>query len=379
MIVLEGLVAYYHYQQGVDITNLIWANIAPDTLGQYDGFMGDNISLDDKGVYFHGDLIGSENNYVEINGLSELEQFTFEIALEYSVDDNYVLINYQNSTECWVRIEETGVVAYRESGFLGDTIETPPGTIVSNELQILTITYDGSQLNIYINGEVKASESATIPGILSPVYIGEREILGGSTLPYMGYVYSFRFYDRVLSEAEIEQNVNNGKNIGLPGDGGFHGTSYFDSLQVIYKSGVLNGDSKQSFYSKGSKSFDALQKIIDTGLSGGSYFDSLQIIYRDGSLKGDSKQSIYAEGATTFDTLQRILEQGIRGATYADTKQVIYADGIREADLRQAIYKIRSVSFDTVQSFYEADKTLIGVIELEGVRGIVVELKGVVK
>ena len=228
MIVLEGLVAYYHYQQGVDITNLIWANIAPDTLGQYDGFMGDNISLDDKGVYFHGDLIGSENNYVEINGLSELEQFTFEIALEYSVDDNYVLINYQNSTECWVRIEETGVVAYRESGFLGDTIETPPGTIVSNELQILTITYDGSQLNIYINGEVKASESATIPGILSPVYIGEREILGGSTRPYMGYVYSFRFYDRVLSEAEIEQNVNNGKNSGLPGDGGFHGTSYSD-------------------------------------------------------------------------------------------------------------------------------------------------------
>ncbi len=84
--------------------------------------------------------------------------------------------------------------------------------ITLNNYYHIVGTYDGSVINLYVNGVLSRTTNSTL-GIGTPAtyttYIGG---MGYSpTLSYQGYIGSSRIYNRALSYAEVVQNFNDGR------------------------------------------------------------------------------------------------------------------------------------------------------------------------
>ncbi|HLX69361.1 MAG TPA: FG-GAP-like repeat-containing protein, partial [Verrucomicrobiae bacterium] len=96
------------------------------------------------------------------------------------------------------------------------TISTAPGTIVTNALQHVAVTYDKSSGNcfLYINGAQAASANFgnITPQTTYPLYIGDRAANGlpGTGSLYNGLLDELTLYGRALSPSEIAAIYNAG-------------------------------------------------------------------------------------------------------------------------------------------------------------------------
>ncbi|HEY6020469.1 MAG TPA: LamG domain-containing protein, partial [Candidatus Paceibacterota bacterium] len=90
----------------------------------------------------------------------------------------------------------------------GSLVNVTAGTLTLNKWQMGTFTYDGTTLNLYLNGALvgSATGSATINSSVD-LWIGKR-ILNNNT--FVGRIDDVRVYNRALSAQEVQQLYNSG-------------------------------------------------------------------------------------------------------------------------------------------------------------------------
>ncbi|GFE60844.1 LamG-like jellyroll fold domain-containing protein, partial [Geobacter sp. AOG2] len=83
-----------------------------------------------------------------------------------------------------------------------------PTNLTANTWSHLAATYDGTTLSVYVNGILKGSEtiSATIPASSGALRIGGNSIW--ATEYFTGIIDNVRIFDRALTNAEIQTDVN---------------------------------------------------------------------------------------------------------------------------------------------------------------------------
>lgn len=211
MIVTNGLVAYYNSKQGISGTT--WANLAPDTLGSYDATLFGPVAGPD-GLYFNG-----AGDYAEIPLPTEFQtpgDVTFEFRMKVvSRTGNEVISDGTSDYMLYVSedaVRSSGIFNTSRSDFTESLDDAGPGDM------ILTILSDATNglITYYINGAKVAEETATVDTIVPSNLMR----LGSHTTDYSpeGVIDSVRFYNRLLTEAEIQQNVDEWSNVGLGND-----------------------------------------------------------------------------------------------------------------------------------------------------------------
>lgn len=110
--------------------------------------------------------------------------------------DHYWMISTINSTAIRFRLKAGGSTT---------TLSTSVGQVVANEWHHVAVTYDGSNMRIYVDGLPAASVPKT--GLLTSsataaVAIGNQPAGAGSR-PFDGLIDDVRVYDRALTSAEI--------------------------------------------------------------------------------------------------------------------------------------------------------------------------------
>lgn len=209
MIVTSGLVSYYNSKQGV--SGSTWSNIAPATTGSYDGTLYGTV-VGAEGMTF----TGSEGDYVEIplpTDLQTVSNATFEFRMKVSSRGGNEVIS--DGTSDYMLYAWTG--GFRSSGIfnVSRTDFTEDISDVGEGDMIISITADATNglITYYVNGVKVAEESATVDKLVPSnlIRIGSHS----TTYSPTGVIDNIRIYNRILTEAEIQQNVDVWDEVGL--------------------------------------------------------------------------------------------------------------------------------------------------------------------
>lgn len=203
-IVTEGLIGYWHYQQGINGST--WENIAPSTKGQYNGTINGAV-LQADGMFFDGvdDSVDFPN--LGISGTS----FTLEIKGGYSGNSGYLMIaGFTHRIGFW---NSSNFVQSIFNG--GGFTNSANNTIVAGQSYTLTYRYDKSKSleELFINGvSVKTRTGATTTNLNTTFKMAYDSV---NQTKYSGAIPYLRIYNRALTNQEIQQNYQEGTNIGL--------------------------------------------------------------------------------------------------------------------------------------------------------------------
>jgi hypothetical protein len=205
-----GLVAAYGFSEGFNTTvadssgnpNIGTLTNEPvwTTQGKYgnaitfDGvndfvLVADNVTLDLAGM-------GTIETWVRLNAINRWNGVIAKGNANSSAVHNYgVEITDTNRVRC---ILGNGVASQE----FDSTI-----TIAANQFRHLACTWNGTTLSLYIDGVLNNSTAQTITpaGNTSPLYIGQ---FGGNSDRLSGIIDEVRIYNRALSQAEIQQDMN---------------------------------------------------------------------------------------------------------------------------------------------------------------------------
>ena len=108
------------------------------------------------------------------------------------------------------------------SSYVGDVLLSSPATYVPNTKYFITMTWDGSNAKLYVNGTLEDTKPLTsITYGTDPLTIGEG---------YVGYIDEFAIYNRSLTQAEITK----------------HFTDSSDGKDYCYKPSTFTGSGEGS-------------------------------------------------------------------------------------------------------------------------------------
>lgn len=212
-IVTDGLIGYWHYQQGV--SGSAWNNIAPATSGIYDGQIFGAI-LQSDGMYFDGvDDYINFNSFAPLVGLSE---FTIDIVATNPYDLNVrvlfgMYVNSSTRLSLGYYEEKTYISMYRSglSEIFG--VKAIP---YGNRSFVLTMGAEGRKT--YIDGVFDVGDNYTFA---FPLTIPSKVVVGAATASlsrnnfFKGKIIAIRIYNKSLTQTEITQNYSVGVNVGL--------------------------------------------------------------------------------------------------------------------------------------------------------------------
>lgn len=209
-IVTDGLVAYWHNDQGVNGNT--WGNIAPGTSGSYDGTLYGAVSQA-NGMFFDG-----VDDYAELPLPTEVDSKGTSFTLEYQImGDNLDAYPtwFTGAHYAYIGAWDAGVEFFKESDESIVTIYPAYSTLSNDVYYTIAITYDSATYDIkfYVDGSEVYSNNFGFPIYIGYYNIEHWKIADGA---YKGHYKSMRVYDRALSPAEVSSNHNNGLAVGLP-------------------------------------------------------------------------------------------------------------------------------------------------------------------
>jgi hypothetical protein len=235
-IVTNGLVGYWNSLKGVNGST--WLNIAPNNSESNGVISGATISTlnNSTGMY----LASGTTNHIDIPVPTALQSVT-SATLEFRVNTDSTSGNIviSSDTKKLLYVYNNGIPL---TGIFDTTYTdwryNPPGTPFTNNVDnYITITADTSTgtITIYVNGVQKGSYTTTI-GTISNDNVFRLGNWGSNTMAKSAIIDNIRMYNRVLTQAEITQNYNNGNAIGLPSE------AYTKSLSdsVIISDNIAN-------------------------------------------------------------------------------------------------------------------------------------------
>ncbi len=156
------------------------------------------------------------NDYVDIGTDSSLhvDTFTFVAWIKWSGNTNGVqdiIFNKEREYEWCIGDSGSGA----PTGHLAWAINTAGTwewhdtgyTVPANEWVFLVLTYDGTHVRLYVNGELESTladpDGGPITDSSYPLWIGRRQNLGSPTGEFSGVIDEVRIYNRVLTDQEI--------------------------------------------------------------------------------------------------------------------------------------------------------------------------------
>jgi hypothetical protein len=194
-VVTDGLVGYWHYASGVNGNT--WENIAPDTIGQYNGALTGTTLLSDA-VYFD-----SVNDKM-VASLPLLSSFTVEVG--YQKDDNSEATIYTDNQ--YMNSLSVGSTWIYTSGSYADS-DIHEEAVIGTRKVISAVTFDGSNERLYNNNTYLSGYNGSNP-TWDEITVGQ--VMGGK-------IVFVRVYNRALSSEELTQNYDLGyDNTGLGGE-----------------------------------------------------------------------------------------------------------------------------------------------------------------
>lgn len=223
MALIDDIEAYYKFQSnsndatpnannGTD-TDITYSSTAPIVIGEYAVF--NNLSskiTEPSGVYslFSSTNVWSINVWVYPNvTLTALEHCIFAVNTNAG--------NFQHKTDLQIGGGATIDLVRRSSG--GALSQISGGTALSlNTWYMVTATYDGSNLRIYLNGTSDATPVAdtNTADIYQRGDIGATIESGSNSKWWGGRMDEMGFWSRALSGAEITQLYNSGAALQYP-------------------------------------------------------------------------------------------------------------------------------------------------------------------
>jgi hypothetical protein len=157
---------------------------------------------------------GGVGSYIKLPGNAKLRtgELSFSAWLKpanVGGSSQYIVFTKNTGSsnfEAYALVVNTGsfVVVKGAAGNVAQVTTT--SAIAANQWHHVAFSFDNTQMKVYLNGNLEATTNSTIV----PDYdTGKDVILGGSNetfnLPYSGAIDNARFYNRVLSTAEISQ------------------------------------------------------------------------------------------------------------------------------------------------------------------------------
>jgi len=199
----EGLVAHWKFDDGS-------GGVAIDSAGTNNGILNGNPAWTagriDGALSFDG-----AGDYVSVAPISPLTGDNFTVQAWILVDAsagvwNPVFMQHDLSndgTYFYISNDKPAFYIINGSGFAQ---AVSPETIGSDQWVHVAATNDGSDLKLYVNGQLKSSaSSAGMTGVNYNAYIGCEPV---SLLYYNGLIDDVRIYDRPLSAHEFQDIIN---------------------------------------------------------------------------------------------------------------------------------------------------------------------------
>ena len=197
--------------------------------------MSDQISAADmmpeSSLYFTQDKYGNPNSALALNGSwTQVPNNVYFNTTKFSMS---VWI-YAQSPGKWSSIVDFGqggglnqIQLTQDSGssngipsfciYIGSANWGGPGCVTSSQAlaqgqwEMLTSTYDGTTMNIYINGVLKGTKTAS--GTMPKHFVRPNNLIGAAVSSGNGYAWSYlddlRFYNICLNQAEINYLMSN--------------------------------------------------------------------------------------------------------------------------------------------------------------------------
>lgn len=202
-ITTNGLVGYWHYKQGLSGSShgTTWQNIAPSTVGQYNGSINGNACvLNSNGLFIDGSFDCDPTMDKMPNTFTD---FTAEVAVNipdvaYSSWQTIICNDYSGYT--WLYINSSGkLMTYND---------VTSATLLNNTNYLITYVYKNGLEYVYVNGVNVLSDGVMYepehpPNLYSGfMHLGYNAEVG----PLQGYIKSYKVYNRALTLSEIQQN-----------------------------------------------------------------------------------------------------------------------------------------------------------------------------
>lgn len=223
-IVTNGLIGYWNVKQGVN--GSAWTNIAPATIGKYDGVIFGAVNQS-EGIYFDGvdDCVGFQS----LQSVDNPKRYEFEIYLKapFNGDDaQQVILGRYDMTFTPSAKVKTLQLGTRKNGTSvinvgGTKTQTLPKDTVFKLNYVVDLTGAGLEI-VYLNDTQIASYTPPVGNMadLSADWaLGARAdvTMGSPTVTnfFRGHVQSLKLYNRQLTPTERAQNSIIGSEVGL--------------------------------------------------------------------------------------------------------------------------------------------------------------------
>ena len=154
----------------------------------------------------HTELKGSEQRYNFWRNAFSVNVWV-NVTSEEMVNNACVVgkVNSNNNKNWFLRIEEhsgTSFKMYTDAGASSTTATNTSDDVCDGTWHMLTITYDGTDMIAYIDGNAGTAAQPSTPASSNErLVIGARDIDGDN--PFAGLVDNFRIYDKALSSSQI--------------------------------------------------------------------------------------------------------------------------------------------------------------------------------
>jgi len=200
----DGLILLYDGQNTTGKGNDAGTTIWKDLVGSNDGILLNSPSW--------------ENNCLRFDGINDKVQFVGNIPPIYTITttfyaDTSSTVNYQRvfSSPISTAVQTTTFPSLcidsttpRILRLFGQGVDNTFAKSYFTEIIQATMTFDGTNVSIYINGEFVSQLATTnIPDSIPIAYLGGR---ADNNRQFKGSIYNFMIYDRVLTSTEINTN-----------------------------------------------------------------------------------------------------------------------------------------------------------------------------
>lgn len=214
-VVKDGLVGYWHFDDG--FTGSSWNNIAPNTVGKYNGTVYGAVKGTD-GILFSK----AEGRYVsipkmDVQDISDI--FEYEVYLKSpftDVSESQGVVGSLIMNNSTLQIEGSPVGVGGDGSYIMASGNDFTMTLPKNTFFKLNFIFNKTTgvEKAYFNNQIKIDGISAV--IKSPsdmqIWIGGLNSLGNHLT---GTIASVKVYNRELTSEERQQNLDNGMNVGL--------------------------------------------------------------------------------------------------------------------------------------------------------------------
>jgi hypothetical protein len=206
-------VGYWTFDEGTGSTTYDYSG--QNATGSWQGTASGN-----NNTYYTAGKVGGyagqfdgTNNWVAIPNIARANQFTDMAWIKPNLTVGCTSENICAIISQYFSVfPGSSYLAYYDNGLTpSGWFKTNNGVIGNNVWQHVALTYDGSNVNLYINGSLSAQAPASRTGAL-----GSRSCIGSASCAaasrsFNGPIDDVRIYSRALSTAEIAAIYNGGK------------------------------------------------------------------------------------------------------------------------------------------------------------------------